>query len=81
MGFSGISPMSLILILVIIVLLFGTKRLRNIGSDLGEAMKNFKRSFKDNSQEENKDASKIDTQAQGGNVIDAQVTNKDKDKV
>ena len=36
MGFSGISPMSLLLIFLIIILLFGTKKLRNIGEDLGQ---------------------------------------------
>ena len=43
MGFSGIGPGSLILILVIVVLLFGTKRLRNLGGDLGTALRGFKK--------------------------------------
>ena len=43
MGFSGISPWSLILILLIVVLLFGTKKLRNLGSDLGETLKGLKK--------------------------------------
>jgi sec-independent protein translocase protein TatA len=51
MGFSGIGPGSLILILVIVVLLFGTKRLRNIGSDLGGALKNFKKAVKEGEEE------------------------------
>ena len=42
MGFSGISPLSLLLILGIVVVLFGTKRLKNIGSDLGSAVKSFR---------------------------------------
>lgn len=40
---SGIGPGSLILILVIVILLFGTKKLRNIGSDLGGAIKSFRK--------------------------------------
>lgn len=40
----GISPWQLLIVLVIIVLIFGTKRLRNIGSDLGSAVKGFKKS-------------------------------------
>ncbi|NOQ77122.1 MAG: twin-arginine translocase TatA/TatE family subunit [Methylococcaceae bacterium] len=44
MGFGGISPMSLIIILVIVILLFGTKKLRSMGGDLGSAIKNFKKS-------------------------------------
>ena len=43
MGFGGISIWSLLLILLIVVLLFGTKRLKNIGGDLGGAIKNFKK--------------------------------------
>lgn len=42
MGLSGISPWSLVLILVIVALVFGTKRLRNVGKDMGEAVKGFK---------------------------------------
>ncbi len=45
MGISGISPWSLLLILAIVALVFGTKRLRHIGSDVGEAVKNFKQSM------------------------------------
>lgn len=43
---SGISPWSLLVILVIVVVIFGTKRLRNAGGDLGGAVKNFKESMK-----------------------------------
>ncbi|QGU33344.1 twin-arginine translocase TatA/TatE family subunit [Thermochromatium tepidum] len=45
MGVSGISIWQLLIILVIVVLLFGTKRLKNIGSDLGEAIRGFRRSM------------------------------------
>ena len=47
MGFGGISIWSLLLILGIVILLFGTKKLRNVGGDLGSAIKNFKKSVKD----------------------------------
>ncbi len=43
----GISPMQLLIILVIVVLLFGTKKLRTLGSDLGSAVKGFKKSVSD----------------------------------
>ena len=46
---SGISPWSILLILIIVVVLFGTKKLRNIGADLGAAMKSFKKSSKEDS--------------------------------
>ncbi|SMN16167.1 Twin-arginine translocation protein TatA [uncultured Candidatus Thioglobus sp.] len=41
------GPFELIIILVIVLLLFGGKRLKNIGSDLGGAIKGFKKSMKD----------------------------------
>tara|TARA_B100001057_G_scaffold426877_1_gene451287 strand:- start:276 stop:434 length:159 start_codon:yes stop_codon:yes gene_type:complete len=44
---AGISIWSLLLIFAIVLLLFGTKRLKNIGSDLGGAIKNFKKSIND----------------------------------
>jgi sec-independent protein translocase protein TatA len=47
MGLSGISPLSLLLILGIILALFGTDKLKNVGSDLGNAIKNFRKAIKD----------------------------------
>ena len=49
---SGISIWQLLIILAIVVVLFGTKRLRNIGSDLGGAVKGFKDSMRDGEQEQ-----------------------------
>ncbi len=51
MGPGGISPWSLLLILVIVLLLFGTKKLRNVGSDLGGALKGFKSAMSDGEKE------------------------------
>jgi len=45
----GLSTTHLIIFLVIIVLIFGTKKLKNIGSDLGGAVKGFKDGMKDGS--------------------------------
>lgn len=50
MGFGGISPGSLILILIICVLLFGTKKLRGIGEDLGKAVRDFRKGLRDEEQ-------------------------------
>ncbi len=47
MGLGGISIWQLLIILVIIVMLFGTKKLRNLGSDLGGALKGFKTAMKE----------------------------------
>lgn len=46
MGFGGISIWQLLIILVIVVLLFGTGKLRSLGSDLGSAVKNFRTGMK-----------------------------------
>jgi len=47
MGMSGVGIWQLLIVLAIIVLLFGTKKLKNIGSDLGVAIKGFKQSISD----------------------------------
>ena len=59
----------LIVILVIALVVFGTKRLRNIGSDLGGAIKNFKDAMKDEAKPE--EGRKVET-------IDAEVIDKTK---
>jgi sec-independent protein translocase protein TatA len=45
MGLGGISIWQLLIILAIVVLLFGTKRLRTLGTDLGGAIKGFRKSL------------------------------------
>ena len=42
----GLSPWHLLILLLVVVLVFGTKKLRNIGSDLGSAIKGFKEGMK-----------------------------------
>ena len=44
---GGLSIWHWIIVLVVVLLVFGTKRLRNAGSDLGEAVKGFKKGMKD----------------------------------
>ncbi len=46
MGFGGISIWQLLIILAIVVLLFGTGKLRSLGSDLGSAVKGFRKGMK-----------------------------------
>lgn len=43
----GLSPLELGIIAVLVVLLFGTKRLPELGSGLGKAINNFRKSYKD----------------------------------
>ncbi|ODS24156.1 preprotein translocase subunit TatA [Candidatus Endobugula sertula] len=58
MGFGGISVWQLLIILAIVVLLFGTKKLRGMGSDLGSAFKGFREAI--GADEAGKDDSKIE---------------------
>lgn len=81
MGFGGISPWSLLLILLIVVMIFGTKRLKNVGGDLGGAIKNFKKSMSDGEKaaEEQKQIDKEDKDTVT-RVVEGEVS-KDNDKV
>lgn len=47
----AISPWQLIIILLIVVLIFGTKKLRNVGKDLGGAVHDFKKGLNDGTAE------------------------------
>ncbi|UAW98189.1 twin-arginine translocase TatA/TatE family subunit [Halopseudomonas nanhaiensis] len=64
MGFGGISVWQLLIVLLIVVLLFGTKRLKSIGGDLGEAIKGFRKSV--NSEDEDKP----NVQQKSGDTLD-----------
>ncbi|SJM94754.1 twin-arginine translocase TatA/TatE family subunit [Crenothrix polyspora] len=68
----GISVTKLLIILAITIIVFGTKRLKNIGADLGGAIKTFRKAIKDG-EEVSANASE--------DVIDGEVAAKDKDKV
>jgi len=56
MGLGGISVWQLLIILAIVVMLFGTKRLRTLGSDLGSAVKGFRKSMAEEDSGENRSA-------------------------
>lgn len=60
MGMGGLHIWHLLIILVIVIMLFGTKRLSTLGSDLGSAIKGFRKSMtEDNeSQKASTDANK-----------------------
>ena len=62
------------------ILLFGTKKLKNIGSDLGGAVKGFKNAVKEGEGEQDKQAHLEKKESEEGNVIEGEVT-KEKDKV
>jgi len=69
----GISVTQLIIILAIVIVLFGTKRLRNLGGDLGGAIKGFRSAVKDGNEE-----SKITEEE--GRTIDGEVASEQKEK-
>jgi sec-independent protein translocase protein TatA len=73
----GISVWQLLIILAIVLVLFGAKRLKNVGSDLGGAIKGFKKSMREGEDEADQSLKDKDQ----GRVIDGEVTRKDKDKV
>lgn len=70
----GPSVWQLLVVLVIIVLIFGTKRFRNIGSDLGSAVKGFKKSVSD----DEKEPKELDSPSQ--NKTNESVEKKSEDK-
>lgn len=63
--FGGISIWQLLIILVVVILIFGTKKLRTLGGDLGGAVKGFKKAMNDGEKkatEQLEDKSKEDAQ-------------------
>lgn len=76
----GISIWQLLIILAIALVLFGTKRLRHLGSDLGSSIRGFRDAMKEGEQQTEEDK-RLDQMQ--GRVIDAEATNeaKEKDKV
>ena len=69
---GGISIWQLVIVLVIVMLLFGTKKLRNMGADLGGAVKGFKKAVTD---EEKKQLEKDSDE-----IIDAKVEKAEEEK-
>ena len=69
----GISIWQLVIILVIVLVLFGAKRLRNVGGDLGSAVKGFKSAM--NEEESKKDDASL-LKKNEEDVIEGEVTSK-----
>jgi sec-independent protein translocase protein TatA len=78
MGLGGISIWQLLIVLVIVLLLFGTKRLRNLGSDLGNAVKGFKKAVDDGSKQD-QEPEKLEEAKKDDSVIEGQ-SSREKDK-
>ena len=78
----GISIWQLAIVLVIVLLLFGTKKLRNLGGDLGSAVKGFKSAIKDGSAEpEVAEAEKLEQNEAVDSVPPGEVAAKERDAV
>ena len=81
---GNIGIWQLLIILAIVLVIFGAKKLRNLGGDLGGAIKNFKQSMKEEGENAppesggDDDAKKIGSKSD--RVIDAEVTSKEKNK-
>ncbi len=60
MGLGGISIWQLLIVLAIVALIFGTKKLRNIGGDLGGAIKGFKSAINDDSKKEDEEGEEVE---------------------
>ena len=82
MGVGGISIWQLLIVLVIVLLLFGTKKLRNMGGDLGGAIKGFRSSMKEvkDGDSDNEDPETADQQAEASqdDLIDVEATEDEK---
>ncbi len=82
MGFGGISIWQLLIILAIVLVLFGTKRLKNIGSDLGGAVKGFKKAVTDEEKKaEQQKLEQTEEKVIEGEAVAEKDKDKDKDKV
>ena len=55
MGIGGISIWQLLIILAVVVLIFGSGKLKSLGSDLGSSLKGFKKAIKDEETNEDSD--------------------------
>ncbi|MEH6386428.1 MULTISPECIES: Sec-independent protein translocase subunit TatA [Pseudomonas] len=71
MGIGGISIGSLLIVLVIVMLLFGTKRLRSIGSDLGGALSGFRKAVKESDDTREALAATVERQDGQGSTVHA----------
>jgi len=77
---GGISIWQLVIILVIVLLIFGTKKFKNMGSDLGSAVKGFKSAMNEGEQAaEKKTTETLDNKADSA-AIDVEVTKKEEPK-
>jgi sec-independent protein translocase protein TatA len=76
--FGGISIWQLLIVFAILVLVFGTKKLKNLGSDLGGAVKGFKEAVDKDTTDETKTEDTQKEEMAQSKVIDSDVKKDDK---
>ena len=69
----GVSMTQMLIVLVIVILVFGTKRLKNVGGDLGDAIKSFRSAMKEGGED------KTLTEKEG-DTLEGEVTKKETEK-
>ncbi|QFI39516.1 twin-arginine translocase TatA/TatE family subunit [Moritella marina ATCC 15381] len=77
---GGISVTQLIIIAVIILLLFGTKKLRNVGGDLGAAVKGFKKAMGDDAKDTKTESKVLEETTAAKTDVTKETTETKKDK-
>ncbi|GIC79451.1 twin-arginine translocase TatA/TatE family subunit [Moritella sp. F3] len=77
---GGISVTQLIIIAVIILLLFGTKKLRNVGGDLGAAVKGFKKAMGDDAKDTKAESKVLEETTATKTDVTKETTETKKDK-
>ena len=76
----GISIWQLLIILLIVLLLFGAKRLRTLGGDLGGAVKGFREAMNDGKEDADEQTAEHVEHKQSGTTIEGEVTSKETSK-
>ncbi|MCH6583891.1 MAG: twin-arginine translocase TatA/TatE family subunit [Proteobacteria bacterium] len=74
MEMGGIGIWQLVIVLLIVILVFGAKKIRNIGGDVGSAIKNFKQAVKQDEGDGEDEAKRVETKSE--KIIDGEVTSK-----
>ena len=74
---GSLSPVHWLIVLVIVVLIFGTKKLKNVGQDLGNAIKGFKQGMSDGANNANPDKP-ADATEKSGQTIEGEIKDKSK---
>ena len=78
---GGLSIWHWLIVLLVIVLIFGTSKLRNIGKDVGGAVKGFKEGMKESSEEETPPATAVPPQQVTGATIEGEVRKEPQNRV